>query len=94
MAIVMLRFRYAKKNGSRKFKFLWFFTFSESHCTVCAPSRSSIFSGVMPHDGGIVRNGSIAEPGYERLFLRKVLKNAGYECIYGGNWSIFYGVVF
>lgn len=54
---------------------------------LCSPSRSSIFTGKMPHELGINSNidKKIAEENIQ-FNLANVLKNNGYACGYGGKW--------
>jgi arylsulfatase A-like enzyme len=56
---------------------------------LCTPSRSSIFTGKMPHTLGINSN----EKGQNELtksdreiILAQLLQRAGYDCAYGGKW--------
>lgn len=65
--------------------------FEKSYVTfpLCTPSRSSIFTGKMPHNLGVKSNEKSEnkiEPVYKKSMLAKVLKNAGYDCAYGGKW--------
>jgi arylsulfatase A-like enzyme len=54
---------------------------------LCSPSRSSIFTGKMPHTLGINSNEDKAiETKYKAESLPEVLKKAGYHCAYGGKW--------
>ena len=56
---------------------------------LCSPSRSSIFTGKMPHTLGISSNakGNNAMPSTQKKKgLGNVLKAAGYDCAYGGKW--------
>ncbi|WP_152287924.1 sulfatase family protein [Flavicella marina] len=56
---------------------------------LCTPSRSSMFTGKMPHSIGVNSN----KDGDNRIIsnekqnvLGSVLTNAGYDCAYGGKW--------
>lgn len=56
---------------------------------LCTPSRSSIFTGKMPHSLGVDSNEKIAtglQSNDKEKGLGNVLKNAGYDCAYGGKW--------
>lgn len=56
---------------------------------LCVPSRSSIFTGKLPHSLGVNSNKEgdnemkIEE---KQRGLGNVLKKAGYDCVYGGKW--------
>ena len=54
---------------------------------LCSPSRSSMFTGQMPHQLGINSN---ADKKLQEEVLNKslaqVLKSNGYDCAYGGKW--------
>ncbi|MDG2281234.1 MAG: sulfatase-like hydrolase/transferase [Flavicella sp.] len=56
---------------------------------LCTPSRSSMFTGKMPHAIGVNSN----KDGDNQIIsnekqnvLGTVLKNVGYDCAYGGKW--------
>ena len=56
---------------------------------LCSPSRSSIFTGKMPHILGVNSNVSgdnrmSAE--HKELGLGHIMRQAGYDCAYGGKW--------
>jgi arylsulfatase A-like enzyme len=56
---------------------------------LCVPSRSSIFTGKLPHTLGVNSNakGDDEMSNQDRTkSLGKVLENAGYNCAYGGKW--------
>lgn len=58
---------------------------------LCTPARSSIFTGKMPHNLGVNSNAkgeNIIAPKERRLMLAHVLKEAGYDCAYGGKWHV------
>lgn len=56
---------------------------------LCTPSRSSIFTGKMPHTLGVNSNQNeenIMKSSDKQNSLGNVLKEAGYDCAYGGKW--------
>lgn len=56
---------------------------------LCAPSRSSIFTGKMPHTIGVNSNkqgDNQIIPSEKQQILGKRMRNAGYDCAYGGKW--------
>lgn len=56
---------------------------------LCTPSRSSIFTGKMPHNLGVNSNekgDKEMQPEDKQTGLGHVLKQAGYHCAYGGKW--------
>lgn len=62
--------------------------FTESYCTspVCGPSRSSIITGRMPHETGVVWNTnrlSQKHPTIGQIFLK-----AGYNTAWAGKWHL------
>ncbi|MDZ7638108.1 MAG: sulfatase-like hydrolase/transferase [Bryobacterales bacterium] len=61
---------------------------SRSYCPypVCSPSRSSIFTGRMPHETGVMENGLAIKPGIATM--GEVFRNAGYRTVYGGKWHL------
>jgi arylsulfatase A-like enzyme len=65
--------------------------FEKSYVTfpLCTPSRSSIFTGKMPHELGVNSNkdgdNKILQSEKQNI-LGKVLSAAGYDCAYGGKW--------
>jgi arylsulfatase A-like enzyme len=63
-------------------------TFSRAHCPypVCSPSRSSIFTGRMAHETGVMVNGLPITPGMATM--GEVFRSAGYETVYGGKWHL------
>ncbi|MBL8229666.1 MAG: sulfatase-like hydrolase/transferase [Bryobacterales bacterium] len=62
--------------------------FEAAYCPypVCSPSRSSIFSGAMPHQTGVMVNGRAIRDGLPTL--GEVFRQAGYETAYGGKWHL------
>lgn len=66
--------------------------FTEAYCAqpLCTPSRSAIFSGVMPSENGFIGNYP-EEDGLwpdSLLFMGKIFKDAGYKTGYVGKWHI------
>lgn len=58
---------------------------------LCTPARSSIFTGKMPHSLGVNSNAkgeNIIAANEKELMLAHVLKEAGYDCAYGGKWHV------
>ena len=58
---------------------------------LCTPSRSSIFTGKMPHNLGVNSNeigDDKIKPAEKELMLSKMLQKAGYDCAYGGKWHV------
>ncbi|MBI2441155.1 MAG: sulfatase-like hydrolase/transferase [Lentisphaerae bacterium] len=64
--------------------------FEKAYCTfpLCTPSRASMFTGMMPHQIGIDRNGQAIAEDRRLAELGHVLSSNGYECVYGGKWHI------
>lgn len=58
---------------------------------LCTPSRSSMFTGKMPHSLGVnsnINGENSIESKDKNLMLAHVLKAAGYDCAYGGKWHV------
>ncbi|MBM3497070.1 MAG: DUF4976 domain-containing protein [Armatimonadetes bacterium] len=70
-------------------------TFMESHSTspVCSPARSSLVTGRMPVETGVVHNDLPIRPGMPNLgeWLRD---RAGYETVYCGKWHLPQGYAY
>jgi arylsulfatase A-like enzyme len=62
--------------------------YEEAYCAypVCSPSRSSIFTGRLPHETGVMRNG-LGIPA-SMPTMGEIFRNAGYRTVYGGKWHI------
>lgn len=65
--------------------------FNKAYSTfpLCTPARSSIFTGQMPHNLGIKSNAQSEahlQSEAKKTILANVLKEAGYDCAYGGKW--------
>jgi len=63
-------------------------TFLESHSTnpVCSPARSSLMTGRMPVETGVVTNGRPIDPSCPTV--GHVLESAGYDSVYCGKWHL------
>lgn len=56
---------------------------------LCTPSRSSMFTGKMPHNLGVNSNkdgDNRLNPGEKEKVIGNLLSKAGYDCAYGGKW--------
>lgn len=64
------------------------FYFKNSYCVspVCGPARSSIITGLMPHETDVEWNGSSIKEGV--LNAGEIFRKAGYETIWGGKWHL------
>jgi arylsulfatase A-like enzyme len=62
--------------------------FLHSYCSspVCAPARSSIISGRMPHETGVEWNGD--EMSEQVLNAGEIFRNAGYHTVWAGKWHL------
>jgi choline-sulfatase len=63
-------------------------TFLESHSTnpVCSPARSSLFTGRMPVETGVISNNRPIHPSVPNM--GHWLGRAGYESVYCGKWHL------
>lgn len=63
-------------------------SFSHAICPypVCSPSRSSIFTGRMPHETQVMVNGKPVVAGMPTM--GEIFQAAGYETVYGGKWHL------
>ncbi len=63
-------------------------TFTESHSTnpVCSPARSSMFTGRMPVETGVISNNRAIHPSCPNM--GQWLEQAGYESYYCGKWHV------
>lgn len=66
--------------------------FTEAYCSqpLCTPSRTSIFTGVMPSQSGFVGNYEEDESLWpdSLLMMGKIFKDAGYQTGYVGKWHL------
>ena len=63
-------------------------SFTESYCTypVCSPARSSLMTGLMPHETGVMKNGEAIRGGI--LNLGEHFQVHGYKTYYAGKWHL------
>ncbi|NOZ22835.1 MAG: sulfatase-like hydrolase/transferase [Planctomycetes bacterium] len=63
-------------------------TFMESHSTnpVCSPARSSMFTGRMPTETGVISNSRPIHP--SRPNMGQWFSREGYEAVYCGKWHL------
>ncbi len=64
--------------------------FTQAYCTqpLCTPSRASLFTGFMPHEVGVQRNGLAITDTMVGQGIGHLLSRAGYDCGYGGKWHV------
>ena len=62
--------------------------FTESYCTspVCGPARSSLITGRMPHETGVVWNSTHINPAYPTV--GQIFQQAGYNTAWAGKWHL------
>ncbi|MDX2269811.1 MAG: sulfatase-like hydrolase/transferase [Bryobacter sp.] len=62
--------------------------YEEAYCAypVCSPSRSSIFTGRMPNETGVMTNGKAIPATIPTL--GEVFASGGYRTVYGGKWHL------
>jgi arylsulfatase A-like enzyme len=62
--------------------------FTESYCTspVCGPARSSIISGLMPHETGVEWNGDSVND--KIINAGEIFRTAGYRTVWAGKWHL------
>lgn len=67
-------------------------TFAQSHSSspVCSPARSSLMTGFMPEETGVVTNGLPIHQ--SRRTIGHILGSAGYDSYYCGKWHLPGGV--
>ncbi len=63
-------------------------SFTESYCTypVCSPARSSVMTGLMPHQTGVMKNGQAIGEGIPNL--GEHFRANGYKTYYAGKWHL------
>ena len=64
--------------------------FNNAYCTspLSGPSRGAMFTGHYPGAVGLSVNGSPMPDLLKNQTLGTLIKNAGYDCAYGGKWHI------
>ncbi len=64
--------------------------FERAYCTepICSPSRASLFTGLMPHQCEVTANNREIKAQIRPQGLGNWLRQAGYECFYGGKWHV------
>lgn len=64
--------------------------FNNAYCTapLSAPSRGAMFTGYYPDAVGLSVNGSPMPDSLKAQTLGTLIKNAGYDCAYGGKWHL------
>ncbi|NEE02228.1 sulfatase family protein [Phytoactinopolyspora halotolerans] len=64
--------------------------FDNAYCTspLCAPSRASMMTGLMPSELGIDDNVQVPDRPFPERSLGRVFADAGYDCAYGGKWHV------
>ncbi|MGD1888989.1 MAG: sulfatase [Cyclobacteriaceae bacterium] len=62
--------------------------FTQAYCTspVCAPARSSIITGLMPHETGVEWNGQSIKSSIPNI--GQLLRKEGYRTVWGGKWHL------
>jgi len=62
--------------------------FTESYCTspVCGPGRSSLITGRMPHETGVVWNSTHINPAYPTI--GQIFQQEGYNTAWAGKWHL------
>ncbi len=66
----------------------WGIRFTQSYCTspAAAPSRSSIITGLMPHQTGVLYNGMTPDSSIRNM--GQLFHSAGYRTIWAGAWLL------
>lgn len=64
--------------------------FNNAYCTapLSGPSRGAMFTGHFPDAVGLSVNGSAMPDSLQTQTLGTLVKNAGYDCAYGGKWHV------
>ncbi len=64
--------------------------FNNAYCTapLSGPSRGAMFTGHFPDAVGLSVNGAAMPDSLQTQTLGTLVKNAGYDCAYGGKWHV------
>lgn len=64
--------------------------FKNAYCAapLSGPSRAAMFTGHFSHEIGMPSNGIPMPEDLRGLSLGMLMKNAGYDCVYGGKWHV------
>lgn len=64
--------------------------FNNAYCTapLSGPSRGAMFTGHYPETVGLSANGAPMPDSLKAQTLGTLIKNAGYDCAYGGKWHL------
>lgn len=64
--------------------------FERAYCThpLCCPARGSFVSGMMPHECGVMSNGTPIHPELLPQTIGNVLRGAGYDAALAGKWHV------
>ena len=64
--------------------------FERGYCSqpLCAPQRASFMTGLMPHQTGVISNGTPIRPELKTRGMGNLLRAGGYECAYAGKWHV------
>ncbi|MEX2565284.1 MAG: sulfatase-like hydrolase/transferase, partial [Cyclobacteriaceae bacterium] len=62
--------------------------FTASYCTtpVCGPARSSLITGRMPHETGVIWNSTVIDPSVPTI--GHLFQNSGYQTAWVGKWHL------
>ncbi|MEQ9437423.1 MAG: sulfatase-like hydrolase/transferase [Cyclobacteriaceae bacterium] len=62
--------------------------FTQSYCTspVCGPARSSLITGRMPHETGVVWNSTTINAAYPTI--GQIFQKEGYNAVWAGKWHL------
>ena len=66
----------------------WGIRFMQSYCTspASSPSRSSIITGLMPHQTGVSYNGMVPDSSIRNM--GQLFQEAGYRTVWAGKWHL------
>lgn len=64
--------------------------FTQSYCTspVCSPSRGSMFTGLFPHQHGVIVNNTRIKAEHRDICIAQLMRGQGYDCAYAGKWHL------